>query len=196
MTQVAFPGALMRALILTLAILGGMATHGVANGQEPPATPTAAHTGTGAVYLTIRNEGDAPEVLLGATTGAARTVEIHDTELKDGVMSMTPLPDGLEIPANGSVSLAPGGYHLMLIDLQLDLVEGSTFDVTLIFATAGEITITVAIQANAPASEAEERIGTLVVSGAWSRPAPRLDDCGCSIPDAARDFVPAATPAS
>ena len=54
--------------------------------------------------------------------------------------------DALSIPAGETVELAPGGFHLMLIDLAEDLVPGATFDLTLTFADAGEVTVNVEVR--------------------------------------------------
>jgi len=67
--------------------------------------------------------------------------------MADGVMQMRPLPDGLPIPAGGTVELRPGGHHLMLMDLKEALVEGETVEVTLTFETAGEVVVPLAIGA-------------------------------------------------
>ena len=54
---------------------------------------------------------------------------------------MTELPDGLPIPAGQTVTLAPGGYHLMFMQLTGPLVEGSTLPVTLQFEKAGAVEV-------------------------------------------------------
>ena len=54
--------------------------------------------------------------------------------------------DALIIPAGETVELVPGGFHLMLIDLAEDLVPGATFDLTLTFADAGEVTVNVEVR--------------------------------------------------
>ena len=54
---------------------------------------------------------------------------------------MRPLADGLDIPANESVTLEPGGFHLMLMDLQESLVAGETVSLTLTFESGKEITV-------------------------------------------------------
>jgi len=144
----------------------------------PGATPTMGNTGTAAAYMTIQGTGAHNETLLGARTDVARTVELHTMAVDDsGVMQMQPLPAGLEIPAGESVQLAPQGYHFMLIDLTRDLMPGSTYDLVLRFARAGEVPVTVSVQMIEP-----EDAGTVSGTGedvsilaAWSRPAPRID---------------------
>lgn len=168
--------------------------HGSASPEAWPAASPVANTGTGAVYLTIRNSGDAADTLLAGSTDAAQTVEIHSMEIKDGVMSMTELENGLEIPAGGEAVLEPGGYHVMLINLNRDLNPGSAFDLTLTFADAGDVTVTVTVQTEAPSDTVAGTVGSLELIDVWSRPAPMLDDCGCTIPDSVQDMAPAATP--
>lgn len=66
-----------------------------------------------------------------------------------GEMTMREV-DKIVLPAGETVSLKPGGYHIMLLDLVAPLEVGSTISVTLTFATAGEITIDVPVQEEAP----------------------------------------------
>jgi copper(I)-binding protein len=93
-------------------------------------------------YLTIRNHGQAPDRLLGATTRIAEQVMLHANVIENGVAKMTP-SEGVEIPAGGEVTLAPkGAYHLMIMGLKQPLAEGDTFPVTLIFEHAGKVDVT------------------------------------------------------
>jgi periplasmic copper chaperone A len=102
------------------------------------ATPKGADVG--AAYLTIRNDGDADDRLVSATTDFA-TVQIHEMKVQDGVMKMRQLTDGLPVPAHGTVALAPGGDHLMLAKLAHPLTQGETAKLTLVFEHAGTATI-------------------------------------------------------
>jgi len=94
----------------------------------------------GGAFMTIRNGSNEADTLLGAESPAARVVEIHQTVMNGDVMSMQPV-QLLEIPAGGEVTLKPGGYHVMLIDLQQALTVGDTIEVTLIFQNAGRVTL-------------------------------------------------------
>jgi len=98
-----------------------------------------------AVYMIIENRGDAPDRLIAATTELSNMVQIHQTTVVDGVAQMGEVEGGVEIPAGGIAELRPGGYHIMLMDLTGDLVEGKTITVTLTFEVAGEVTIEVPI---------------------------------------------------
>ena len=64
----------------------------------------------------------------------------------NGVMTMRPVENGLSIPAGQSVTLAPGGYHLMLMDLKGPLKKGDKVPVTLAFEKAGEVKVTLDIE--------------------------------------------------
>lgn len=78
-------------------------------------------------------------------------------EMKDGVMMMRPLADGIEIKAGETVELAPGGFHLMLIDLKQPMTEGERVPLTLTFEKAGSIDVELAVEAaRAPAAAAPQ----------------------------------------
>ncbi len=62
-------------------------------------------------------------------------------EMPEAMMGMRQLEDGLEIPAGEEVSLEPGGYHVMLLELEQPIAEGDTIEVTLNFENAGEVKV-------------------------------------------------------
>jgi len=134
----------------------------------------ATNSGTGAVYLTITNTGDTPDLLESATTEAARLVQVHSMTMSDGVMKMEEQAGGLDIPAGETVTFEPGGWHLMLIDLQHDLSPGSVLDIALVFEHAGEVTLAVPVQWEAPTGDDPVVTGDLTIEHAWARPAPML----------------------
>lgn len=101
------------------------------------ATPPAAITGAG--YLTITNTGKSADRLVGGSTAVAAKLEIHEMSMTGGVMRMRPLKDGLAIGPGQSVTLKPGGYHLMLIGLKRPLNAGERLPVTLTFERAGAV---------------------------------------------------------
>lgn len=103
------------------------------------ATPPGPSVGGG--YLTLRNEGEKADRLIGASSPVAERVEIHAMEMEDDVMRMRKLEDGLEIPAGATVELAPGGIHIMMIGLQEPIAEGDMVPLTLVFEEAGEIRV-------------------------------------------------------
>lgn len=100
-------------------------------------TPAGAPTGVG--YLTIVNSGDGADRLVGAASPAARVVEVHEMSMTGGVMRMRPAADGVPVPAGGRTTLAPGGYHLMLIGPTRPLKAGDKVPVTLRFQRSGAV---------------------------------------------------------
>ena len=108
------------------------------------ATPNGAKVGTG--YLTIENKGSAPDRLMGGSTDVAGNVEVHEMAMQGGVMKMRPLDGGLTIDPGKTVKLAPGGYHLMMMNLKSPFKQGDSVPVTLKFEKAGEVKVSLAVQ--------------------------------------------------
>lgn len=103
-------------------------------------------TRPGVVYVTIHNSGGSDDVLTGLSTPVSAMPMVHETVVTDGVASM-PHVMAVTVPAGGTVALAPGGFHGMLMDLTIDLKKGDTFPVTLLFQRAGAVTISVEVLA-------------------------------------------------
>ena len=117
------------------------------------ATPGGAKVAGG--YLTIENRGAGPDRLLSGSTELARKLEIHEMAANGGVMTMRPIEGGLIIAPGSSVKFAPGGYHLMLLDLNAPLKQGEQVPVTLTVERAGAIEVLFDVQgvgAQAPAA--------------------------------------------
>ncbi len=74
--------------------------------------------------------------LVGASSPVAGTAEIHEMAMEGDVMKMRALPNGLPLPAGKPVDLAPGSYHVMLLDLKRPLKAGETVPVTLVVENA------------------------------------------------------------
>jgi copper(I)-binding protein len=103
-----------------------------------PWSRAAGTGGTGAGFLTIRNTGTQADRLLSATSPVARNVELH-AHVRDGeVMRMREAEGGIPIPPGGTVTLQPGGFHVMLIGLKEALAQGGEVPLTLRFERAGE----------------------------------------------------------
>ncbi len=100
----------------------------------------AATGGNAAVYLSLVNKGDASDALVGASSDAAETVNIHETRMEGDVIGMTPV-SRIEVPAGGRAELKPGGFHVMLVRLIRDLNPGDVVSVTLRFEKSVEITV-------------------------------------------------------
>ncbi|NWF70840.1 MAG: copper chaperone PCu(A)C [Chloroflexi bacterium] len=112
--------------------MGGM------SGMQPRA-------GVSAVYMQIINRGASDDRLIAASTTVANLVQIHESRLVDDVMQMSEVEGGLPLPVGERVLLQPGGFHIMLMDLQQELVPGTAFLLTLTFESGAEITLAVPV---------------------------------------------------
>jgi periplasmic copper chaperone A len=108
------------------------------------ATPGGAKIAGG--YLTIENKGTAPDRLIGGSADVADKVQVHEMSMKDGVMTMRQLDKGLPIEPGKAVKLAPGGYHLMMMDLKSPLKQGDKVPVTLEFEKAGKVKLSLDVR--------------------------------------------------
>ena len=108
------------------------------------ATPGGAKIGGG--YMTVTNNGSAPDRLMTATTNVADRVEIHEMGMNNGVMTMRQISGGVPVPPGQTVAFAPGGYHLMLMGLKAPLKEGDRVKATLTFEKAGPIEVTINVE--------------------------------------------------
>jgi copper(I)-binding protein len=109
------------------------------------ATPGGAKIAGG--YLTIENKGSVPDRLIGGSATFAGKVEVHEMAMKNGVMTMRSLDKGLAIEPGKTVKLAPGGYHLMLMDLKSPLKQGDKAPLVLEFEKAGKVNLALDVQA-------------------------------------------------
>ncbi len=103
------------------------------------ATPPNAKAGGG--FVEIVNSGESADRLIAAASDVAGKVELHEMGVTDGVMKMRKLEDGIEIPAGETVTLKPGGLHIMFMGLNQSFEEGSTVPVTLTFEKAGDVAV-------------------------------------------------------
>ena len=99
------------------------------------ATPPGVDVGAG--YFALINAGQAMDRLVGAESPVAQRVQVHRTVEEDDTTSMEHQADGVIIPPGSRIEFAPGGYHLMLMQLEEPLEEGDEFPVTLRFKGAG-----------------------------------------------------------
>ena len=106
--------------------------------------------------MLFRSESNRPRRLLGASTPVAREIQFHDMTLRDGVMRMRPITDGIVVPPHDRVVFESGGQHLMLIGLQVPLSAGRSVPLTLRFDRDSELTTSlriVSIDDTTPASK-------------------------------------------
>ncbi len=102
--------------------------------QDAWARATPPGASTGAIYLTlISPSGDR---LTGISSPAAQAAGVHEMRMEGSVMRMRPVEGGLALPAGQPVTLAPGGYHIMLEGLKAPLKPGQAVPVRLTFQKA------------------------------------------------------------
>ena len=107
-------------------------------------SPVNAETGkamTGS-FMTLTNSSDEDVTLVGGSSSVAGIIEIH--EVIDG--QMVAMDGGLVIPANGSVELRMGGYHVMLMELADKLAAGDEVTVTLDFDNGDKVEYTAPVK--------------------------------------------------
>ena len=85
-----------------------------------------------AAFMVLKNTGDQDVKLVKADNDASKTTELHTHLNEDGVMKMRQVP-AIEIKARSEAKLAPGGLHVMLIELKAPLKEGGKVALTLGF---------------------------------------------------------------
>ncbi|WP_432451889.1 copper chaperone PCu(A)C [Agarivorans sp. QJM3NY_29] len=105
--------------------------------SEPYARATPPNAPTSAIFLSMHNTSEQAISLISASTPAAGRVELH-TMLMDGdIMQMRQVRQ-IEVPAKGTVELKPGGFHLMLFDLQKAFIEGEQLQLYLNFSDGSQ----------------------------------------------------------
>lgn len=95
-------------------------------------------------YLVITNTGSEPDKLVAASSERAKTVQLHQMSMDNGIMTMRELKGGLAIPAGQTVTLAPN-YHLMFQDVGKPFKQGETIRAVLSFEKAGSIAVDFAV---------------------------------------------------
>lgn len=100
---------------------------------------------TGAVYLTLRNVDSLPASLASLSTPAAVAAELHETTQHDGMVHMVPRP-AITIAADSVLHMAPGGLHVMLIELKRALVARDTVALTLELGDGQRVSLRAAVR--------------------------------------------------
>jgi len=113
--------------------------------ELPPNAPNVA------AYFVIHNEGKTADRLLSVDSPISGEAQLHEHVMINDVMKMQHVPS-VEIPAGGEVTFAPMAYHVMLLNLKDRslLSDGKRFPMTLHFEKAGDVTVEVAVQKQAP----------------------------------------------
>jgi len=114
----------------------------------------AADSGMSAAFGELANDSGDDVTVVSATTEASSTVELHETvEDGSGQMTMRKIDGGFVIPAGGSLSLEPGGNHLMLMGLTSPLMAGDDITITLTFSDDSTFAFTAPVKDYSGANE-------------------------------------------
>lgn len=97
-------------------------------------------------YMTITNTGSQDDALISVSYNGAKKSEIHTMEMVNDVMKMRPVDGGLTIPAGQTVTLKPGGLHLMFMGLTERPMAGDEAIISLEFEKAGPVTLTLPVK--------------------------------------------------
>ena len=161
----------MKARLLGLALAAGLATSAWAHhaGERASAGDikvshawtyeVAAMAHAVDVYLTIDNEGEAPDRLIAAAVDFAAEVEIQAPVVEDGVLK-TATVQTVEIAPGQTLTFQPGGVHLVLQSVQRSFRHGQHFDLVLTFEGAGAIEVEVEIEEPGHEGDHEHQDGT------------------------------------
>ncbi len=138
------------AAALVLAALPA-AAHDYKLGTLEIATPwtraTAPTARSGGGFMTITNKGTTADRLVAARSNASAKVEIHEMKMDGSVMRMRELEQGLEIPPGATVTLKPGGFHIMFMELKAPFAVNGKVPLTLVFEKAGSIDVEMKVEA-------------------------------------------------
>ncbi|QHC71658.1 copper chaperone PCu(A)C [Rathayibacter sp. VKM Ac-2801] len=114
----------------------------------------AADSGMSAAFGELENSGTEDVTVVSATSAASSELELHETVANEsGEMVMRAKESGFTIPAGGSLELAPGGNHIMLMDLTAPIVAGDEVTITLTFSDDSTTEFTVPARDYAGANE-------------------------------------------
>jgi len=137
--------SLVVALTATASLAGVAFAHDYTLGSlsimQPWARATPKGAETAAAYLAVKNNGTTSDRLVSVTLSDAATAQIHEMSMDNGVMKMREISGGLEIKPGDTVTLQPGGFHVMLMGLKAPLKKGQTVSGTLTFEKAGTINV-------------------------------------------------------
>ena len=102
------------------------------------ARDTKPGTNNSAIFMDIKNASNADVKLVGVHSSVCKSTEIHTHKMENGMMAMVQVEDAI-IPKNGETKLAPGGLHIMLMDLNRPIKDGDNVDLELKFSNGESI---------------------------------------------------------
>lgn len=135
---------------IVVAMMGSALAHDYKQGDLSIAHPWTRATAPGqpvaGAYLSITNHGTNADRLVSVESPVSRLAELHSMSVENGVMKMRALPEGIELPPGETVTLEPGGLHIMLVGPNQALKAGTRVPLSLTFAAAGTIAVELAVE--------------------------------------------------
>jgi hypothetical protein len=131
--------ALAAVLAAPSALADGLAVTNAWSRSTPPVASV------GVVYFTLANDTKKSDRLLKLSSLVAEKVEVHRTEVLDGIARMREVAV-LHVDAGQTVEFRPGGMHVMLVGLRKPLVAGMTYELDLLFEVAGPRKVRVTVR--------------------------------------------------
>jgi copper(I)-binding protein len=109
--------------------------------SQPWARATPKGATSAAAYMTVTNNGKTADRVSCVSSDASAECQIHSMTMDNGVMVMRPVDGGLEIKPGETVTLRPGGFHMMLLNLKHPLEQGNSLQATLKFDSGGTVQV-------------------------------------------------------
>jgi len=129
---------LMLVLLLPASALAELKIDDARIKNLPPSVPVRAG------YMTLHNPGENAVSILSVRSDAFASVDIHLSSMQDGMMRMDPV-ESVSIAAGASLQLAPGGYHLMMMQPLEPTRPGQEIEIVLQFADGSEQRLTMTV---------------------------------------------------
>ena len=134
--------------------------------SQPWSRATPKGASAGAAYMTLTNNGKTPDRVNCVSSDASAECQIHSMTMDNGVMQMRPVEGGLEIKPGETVTLKPGSFHMMLLNLKHPLEQGNAMKATLKFDNGGTVDVEYPILAiGAAAPGVAQGGGTMMMQG-------------------------------
>lgn len=138
--------------------------------SEPWARATPKGATTAAAYMTVTNNGKTPDKVSCVSSDASATCQIHTMTMDNGVMKMRPVEGGLAINPGETLTLRPGGFHVMMENLKHPLAAGDTVKLTLKFDNAGTVEVAYPVAAIGAAAPGVPAGGGMMQGGGMMGP--------------------------
>jgi periplasmic copper chaperone A len=143
-----FHALTIAALLLLVTISASVAADLTVTNAWMRALPASVPSGG---YFILHNLGNNPAVLTGASSPACGMLMLHKTSNMNGTSAMSGMArmddvSEVEVPARGTLSFSPGGYHLMCMNASALLKPGAAIPVTLTFRDGSSLKVSFAVR--------------------------------------------------